>query len=272
MSKHIPSILAAFSLSFALAGLTFAQETAAVAEIADTDALLEASVTNAVDEVAAELAAAEPSEFSRQVALWQQRWKQGGRLMWVFAVLSILGLGCALERFFTLRIQHVVPKGFTHKVVSLWKSGDFEGVRKHCAGSKSMLARVVETMLEHNTSRDYEEVKMFAEDKAGRELRLENRKASMLALVASISPLVGLFGTMVALLGAFMTVAAAGEMGNPAILADDIAFALITTIAGLAIAMPALFCYNIIKNRLALYAVILEEEVSDLVNNLFIKK
>ena len=267
MLKHSP-ILSALALATAFAGFAFAQDTAVPAvPAADTNVLAEAASTNLIDE-----AVAEKSDFGKQMSLWQQRWEQGGRLMWVFAALSILGLGCALERFYTLRMSHVVPEGFTHKVVSMWKDGDFDGVRKFCGTSKSMLARVVETMLEHNTSKDYEEVKMFAEDKAGRELRLENRKASMLGLVASISPLVGLFGTMLALLGAFMTVAAAGEMGNPAILADDIAFALITTIAGLGIAMPALFCHNIIKNRLALYAVILEEEVSDLVNNLFIKK
>lgn len=112
---------------------------------------------------------------------------------------------------------------------------------------------------------------MFAEDKAGRELRLENRKSAMLATVATLSPLLGLFGTVVGLLGAFTTVAAVGEMGDPAILADDISKALITTVAGLAISMPALFVYNLIKTRLNLYAVILEEEVSDLVHNLFIK-
>ena len=272
MSKQLPSILTALSLLIVLVAfvsMTPAQDAAPPA--ADP-----AAATNAVEEAVAgeEVveAEAEKSEFGKQMALWKQRWNQGGRLMWVFAVLSILGLGCALERFYTLRMSHVVPEGFTQRVVTLWKDGNFDGVRKLCAGSKSMLARVVETMIDHNTSKDYQEVKLFSEDKAGRELRLESRKASMLGLVASISPLAGLFGTMVALLGAFMTVAAAGEMGNPAILADDIAFALITTIAGLAIAMPALFCHNIIKNRLALYAVILEEEVSDLVNNLFIKK
>ncbi|MCL1910012.1 MAG: MotA/TolQ/ExbB proton channel family protein, partial [Kiritimatiellaeota bacterium] len=113
--------------------------------------------------------------------------------------------------------------------------------------------------------------KMFAEDKAGRELRLESRKAAMLALVATLAPLLGLFGTVVGLLEAFMKVAAVGEMGDPSLLADEIAKALVTTVAGLAIAMPALFCHNIFKNRLNLYAVILEEEVSDLVNNLFVK-
>ena len=135
-----------------------------------------------------------------------------------------------------------------------------------------MLARVVETMLEHKDSKDAQEVKMFAEDKAGRELRLENRKSAMLATVSTISPLLGLFGTVVGLLGAFGTVAAMGEMGDASVLADDIGKALVTTVAGLAVSMPALFVYQILKNRLALYAVELEEQVADLVNKIFVER
>ena len=262
MSKPVTTILAAFALATAIAQTTFAQDETPAS--ADTNALIAADSTNAV------LAASTAAEHT-QLATWMKRWEQGGNTMWFLALLSILGLGCALERFFTMRISHVVPEGFASKTVALWKNDDLAGVRKLCADDKSMLARVVETMLEHSSSKDFQEVKMFAEDKAGRELRLENRKAAMLALVATLSPLLGLFGTVVGLLDAFMTVAAVGEMGDPSVLADDIAKALVTTVAGLAIAMPALFCHNIIKNRLNLYAVILEEEVSDLVNNLFVK-
>lgn len=202
---------------------------------------------------------------------WINYMKQGGKTMIFLGILSILGLGCALERMAFLRLRHVVPEGFSAKVVALWRDDKLAEVKEMCSKTNSMLARVVETILEHSTSTDFQEVKIFAEDKAGRELRLENRKASMLATVATLAPLLGLFGTVVGLLGAFTTVAAVGEMGDPSILADDISKALITTVAGLAIAMPALFVYNIIKNRLNLYAVLLEEEVSDLVNNLFIK-
>ena len=115
-------------------------------------------------------------------------------------------------------------------------------------------------------------MKQFAEDKAGRELRLENRKSAMLATAATLSPLLGLFGTVLGLLGAFGTVAAMGEMGDASVLADDIGQALITTVAGLAVSMPCLFAYNYIKGRLNLFSVLLEEEISDLVNQIFIRR
>lgn len=203
---------------------------------------------------------------------WANYVKQGGATMIFIGLLSVLGIGCALERFFNMRRSRIVPDGFSAEVISLWKSGKTDDVAALCASNKSMLARVVETMLQHKDSKDYAEVKLFAEDKAGRELRLENRKAAMLATAATLAPLLGLFGTVFGLLGAFQTVAQLGEMGNAAVLADDIGKALITTVGGLAVSMPCLFVFGLVKNRLNLYAVLLEEEIADLVNQIFVRR
>ena len=240
--------------------------------------MLAQAVTEAagtVVETVAENAGAVAAEAAKEISAidqWALYWQQGGTTMYFIAALSILGIGCALERFFNLRKSRIVPEDLTKQVITLWKGGKYEDVAKLCAKDKSMLARVVETMLQHKDSGDYNEVKMFAEDKIGRELRLENRKAAMLSTAATLSPLLGLFGTVVGLLGAFGTVAAMGEMGDASVLADDIGKALVTTVAGLAVSMPCLFVFGLIKNKLNYYAVILEEEMSDLVNQLFIRK
>jgi len=247
-----------------------AGESAANETVANAEEPAQAPDVSA-DVADAETGEAVPEREKTAMDQWITWCIQGGRTMIFLGLLSILGLGCALERFAHMRIYRVVPGGFTAKVIALWKEGKIEEVREECARSNSMLARVVESMLEHRETTDFQVVKVFTEDKASRELRLEHRKASMLSIVATLAPLLGLFGTIVGLLGAFTTVAAVGEMGDPALLADDISKALITTVAGLAIAMPALFIYNVIRSRLELYAVILEEEVSDLVHNLFVK-
>lgn len=231
---------------------------------------LEATGTNAVataDTAAGEQTEKELTAFDE----WIENVKKGGRTMIFIGLLSVLGLAAALERFVNLRRNRIVPDGFSNEVVALWKSGKFDEVAALCKKSRSALARVVETLLEHRTNADIGHVKMFAEDKAGRELRLENRKAHMLSVVATIAPLLGLFGTVVGLLGAFNTVATVGEMGDPSIMANDIAKALVTTVAGLSVAMPALFFHHLFRNQINLFGVLLEEEVSDLVNLLFIK-
>ena len=225
---------------------------------------------------AEEAAAAEPAADAAHEVTALEEWtnyvKQGGATMIFIGLLSVLGIGCALERFVHMRRGRIVPDGFSAEVIELWKAGKTDDVARLCKDSDSMLARVVETMLQHRDSKDYTEVKMFAEDKAGRELRLENRKAAMLSTAATLAPLLGLFGTVFGLLGAFQTVAQLGEMGNAAVLADDIGKALITTVGGLAVSMPCLFVFGLVKNKLNLYAVLLEEEVADLVNQLFVRK
>ena len=259
-------------VALALAGAVWfkgilAQEAAKPAEGVEVAAAEAAPAGGA--EAAAEAEA--PKEISG-VDQWKLYWQQGGNTMYFIALLSILGIGCALERFWNMRRSRIVPDGFSAKVIELWKGGKTDEVAALCTRNRSMLARVVETMLQHGDSKDYQEVKQFAEDKAGRELRLENRKSAMLATTATLSPLLGLFGTVLGLLGAFGTVAAMGEMGDASVLADDIGQALITTVAGLAVSMPCLFAYNYIKGRLNLFSVLLEEEISDLVNQIFIRR
>ena len=249
------------------AARSFAQEAVApAAEPVAAEAVTEAA--DGADIIAEGEGAKEISSLDQ----WMLYIKQGGKTMWFIGLLSILGVGCALERFWNMRRSRIVPDGFTAEVIALWKAGKMDEVESLCLKDKSMLARIVETMLQHKDSKDYQEVKMFAEDKAGRELRLENRKTTMLTTAATLSPLLGLFGTVLGLLGAFGTVAAMGEMGDASVLADDIGKALITTVAGLAVSMPCLFVYNLLKNRLNLYAVLLEEEVADLVNQIFVEK
>ena len=249
----------------------WAQEAAEAVPEAAAPAAAEAAQADAAapaDEGAADEGDKEISGAER----WRIYWEQGGNTMYFIALLSVLGLGCALERFCNLRRSRMAPGGFSDRVVELWKAGRFDEVAALCRKSGSILARVVETILRHRDKAGWQEAKTIAEDKLARELRLENRRASMISTAATLSPLLGLFGTVVGLLGAFGTVAAMGEMGDASVLADDIGKALVTTVAGLAVSMPCLFVFGLIKNRLNLYAVLLEEEVADLVNQLFVRK
>ena len=209
----LPSLLAAMLF----AAPAFAQDPAAPADEAAPAA------AEAVAEAPAEGGPAAAEESPESVLdQWTNYLRQGGKTMWFIGLLSVLGLGCALERFWNLRRSRIVPTGFAGDVVRAWREGAFGQVEELCAKNRSVLARVVETMLEHRDAADFQEAKMFAEDKAGRELRLEGRKSNMLATVATLAPLLGLFGTVLGLLEAFGTVAALGEMGDASVLADSI--------------------------------------------------
>ena len=259
--------------ALALAGVLFlkaawAQEAAKAEPEAAAPAAeaAEAAPAEAVPEPAAE----DDKEISG-AERWGIYWRQGGNTMYFIALLSVLGLGCALERFCNLRRSRMAPDGFADRVVELWKAGKTDEVAELCRKSGSILARVVETVFRHRDKAGYQEAKTIAEDKLARELRLENRRAAMISTAATLSPLLGLFGTVVGLLGAFGTVAAMGEMGDASVLADDIGKALVTTVAGLAVSMPCLFAFDLVKKRLNFFAVLLEEEVAEIVNRLFLR-
>jgi len=93
-----------------------------------------------------------------------------------------------------------------------------------------------------------------------------------LAIVAVLSPLLGLFGTVVGMIESFEVVAVAGTMGDPSLLASSISKALVTTAFGLIVAMPMLFFYHMFKLRTHYLASLLEEEAGTLLNGWLLKK
>lgn len=195
--------------------------------------------------------------------------KAGGNTTIVQIILSVFGFGVVLERFARLRRKTIVPPGFSTQADELWKRGDWDGLEALCTKDDSVLARVIYAVMTHRRN-DFSQVSTIAGDEASRAMRKHMQKCYPVAIVATLEPLLGLFGTVVGMIEAFDIVALAGSMGNPSILADSISKALVTTEVGLAIAMPALFIYHHFKSRAGSLSIELEEEVSDLLNDWFL--
>lgn len=181
---------------------------------------------------------------------------------------SLLGFSVAFERMFNLRRVNIVPEGVSDRADKLWQSGDVEGVKKLAAQHPSALGRVIAAIADHRDAL-HSDVSMLAGDVASREMRYHLQRAYPLAVVATISPLLGLFGTVYGMIGAFESVALAGEMGDPSIMAGDISFALMTTALGLVIAVPTLALYHFFRIRTNLLALGLEEQCSHLISRWF---
>jgi len=232
----------------------------------------DAASTNVVAgaEITMEIAEAEKEQSAMDVVLGYIH--MGGPVLYTHILMSLLALAAIIERFVNLRKSRIVPDKLAAQAMDLWKNKKYSELSTLCAKNKSILSRVIEALIEQRGNHDVTQVKMFAEDKASRELRLEARRATIISVIATLSPLVGLFGTVVGLMRAFMTVAKVGEMGDPAVLADDIGMALVTTVSGLMLAMPAMFIYSHFRSRISLFGVLLEEEVAALVNAWFVKK
>lgn len=196
--------------------------------------------------------------------------RQGGWIVVVLMIFSVVGIGFALERAGNLRRKSIVPKGFADQAHALWEKGDIPGLTAYCDRDPSVLARMVRAIVDHRDC-DVGRIQALAGDLGSREMRLHLQRAYPLAIIATLSPLLGLLGTVFGMIGAFDTVAAVGEMGDASILANDIAKALITTAAGLLVGIPALGLYHFFKSRTSSLAVLLEEEIGEIINAWFLR-
>lgn len=194
--------------------------------------------------------------------------KQSGNTGIALFLISVVGFSFAFERAFHLRKSRIIPDGLAEQANTLWKSGDLAGVQNLARQHPSALGRAILMIVDHKDATQAD-VSTIAGDEASREIRYHLLKAYPLAVVATLSPLLGLFGTVYGMIGAFESVALAGEMGDPSIMAGDISYALITTAIGLVIAVPALAAYHFFRIRTRMFSFALEEQLSHLIDHWF---
>jgi len=187
----------------------------------------------------------------------------GGWLMVPIILCSILALTIIAERLWALRRSQVVPVGLGGQVEE-W-AARHELDRRHIEQlrSGSALGRVLAAALV-NRHRPRELIKEAVED-TGRHVvyRLE-RFLNTLGTIAGISPLLGLLGTVIGMIKVFSTILEQG-VGNANVLAGGISEALITTAAGLTVAIPSFFFYRYFKGRVEEYVVSMEEQAINLI-------
>ncbi|RPI13031.1 MAG: MotA/TolQ/ExbB proton channel family protein [Lysobacterales bacterium] len=187
----------------------------------------------------------------------------GGIVMVPIILCSILAVAITLERLWTLREQRVVPVELTDKVWQWVENRALSDKQILALQHHSPLGRVLAAGLA-NRHRD-RAVMIEAIEDAGRHVTHDlERFLNMLGTIAAISPLLGLLGTVTGMIRTFKAITVAG-VGNPASMAGGIAEALITTAAGLLVAIPALVAYRYLRGRVDALIVQMEKESIKLV-------
>jgi biopolymer transport protein ExbB len=195
---------------------------------------------------------------------------QGGWTVGVQLIVSVAGLAFVIERFINLRKPNVAPAGLFERVDALWSQGRVEQIDAVCEQHPSTLGRMIQGVVAHRHG-PAADAATVAGDIGARELKLHLQKAYPIAVVATIEPLLGLFGTVWGMILAFDKVAMMGTMGNASALSNEIAIALVTTAVGLAIAIPMLALHHYFKSRTAIFGIALEEQVSELISRHLMK-
>jgi biopolymer transport protein ExbB len=192
--------------------------------------------------------------------------KAGGWLMLPIIVFSIAALAIIIERFWSLQRQRVIPDKLVNRIWGWAQANELTTARIHELREGSPLGRVLAAALV-NSNQAREVMKDSIED-TGRHVVHDLQKfLNSLGTIAAVSPLLGLLGTVLGMIKVFSVITNVG-VGNPGELAGGISQALITTAAGLAVAIPSLIFYRYFRGKIDELVVEMEQEALKLVDGI----
>jgi biopolymer transport protein ExbB len=196
--------------------------------------------------------------------------KAGGWLMLPIILCSIIAAAIILERLWTLQPRRVLPKNLTRQVWEWVSKNQLNHTHIESLHNGSPLGEILAAGL-HNRHRDREVIKESIED-AGRQVVHDlERFLNSLGTIAAITPLLGLLGTVIGMVKVFAAITTHG-VGDPTVLAGGISEALITTAAGLTVAIPSLIGYRYLRGKVDELAVRMEKEAITMVEALMRKQ
>ncbi len=187
----------------------------------------------------------------------------GGPVMWPILLCSVMAAAIMLERLWTLQRKRVIPRELTDRVWKLVETRTLNDRHIEALARNSPLGRVLAAGLAHR-QQGREIMKEVIEDTGRHVVHELERFLSPLGTIAAISPLLGLLGTVTGMIEAFEAITSQG-VGDPQVLSGGIGEALITTAAGLIVAIPALIAYRYLRGLVDFLVVEMEKEAMKLV-------
>ena len=188
----------------------------------------------------------------------------GGWLMAPILLCSTLAVAIIIERFWTLRRRRVMPAELSTTVEDWAARHELDQRHIQQLRSSSPLGRIYAAALD-NRRRSREVIKEAVEDSGRHVVHELERFLNTLGTIAGISPLLGLLGTVIGMIEVFSTIMVAG-VGDANVLAGGISKALITTAAGLTVAIPSFFFYRFFRGVVSEYVISMEDKAISLID------
>jgi len=183
--------------------------------------------------------------------------RAGGPLMWIILLCSLVALTIIFERLLTLRTKQVAPANMRQQILDLARSRKVSDDKIEVIRDHSPLGFMFASGLE-NLNYGPDAMREALEESGKQVVHRLGRYLNTLGTIASITPLIGLLGTVIGMIKVFTAITASG-VGDPTVLSGGISEALITTAAGLTVGIPCLMFYRHFRGRISELAVILEE-------------
>jgi biopolymer transport protein ExbB len=196
--------------------------------------------------------------------------RAGGWMMGPIILASIVAVAIILERLWTLQDRRVLPNDLTRRVWQLIEADQVNDKVVAALAQNSPLGKVLAAGLA-NRHRSREALMERLEDTGRHVVHELERFLNTLGTIAGVSPLLGLLGTVGGIIKAFNAINA-GSMGDPRLLSGGIAQALITTAAGLCVAIPSLIAYRYLRGRVDRIVIEIEKDAIQLADALEISR
>lgn len=192
--------------------------------------------------------------------------KRGGPFMWPILVLAAVGMGFVIERFIYYRRMKLNPREFIEELDAMIGGGTVEEVERLCRERNLVIARVLGKGLKlRGLGLDHVEKAIGAGGAI--EVAALEKGLNILSAIGNIAPLLGFLGTVSGMISAFQSIAAADQV-SARLVAGGIYEALVTTEAGLIVAIPLLAFYNYFVHRVESFVAEIERLASDIVEKL----
>jgi biopolymer transport protein ExbB len=193
--------------------------------------------------------------------------KSGGPVMYPLALCSIMAVAIVIEKLWNLRASKILGSESFETLVALIEGGRVDKAAEMCRRKPGIFYRIIGSGLDHHRyGRD--EVKQAILDAGRQEVPRLSRYLGALGTIASIAPLLGLFGTVTGMIKVFRVIAALG-VGHASDLAEGISEALITTASGLPIAIFSLVMYNYFSDQAESIVLEIEKRAIAITRHLF---
>ncbi len=194
--------------------------------------------------------------------------QKGGPVMYPIIFCSILAVAIVIERFYHLYKAKIDTKDFMNNVEITVRHNKIAEAIKICEKTPGPIAHIVRAgILKHDRSR--QEIRESIEDAGHQEVPRLEKHLSLLATIAHIAPLLGLLGTVTGMVRAFQIIQEKSASFNPVSpgdLAGGIWEALLTTVAGLIVAIPTVVLYNYLVNRVDEFVLEMERSATEVTN------
>lgn len=195
--------------------------------------------------------------------------QQGGPLMWAILASSVVGVGAFFERVWSLQRGKVLPRAFVDRIRAMVAKRKTSEALLLCEENGSSIAMLMASALRaFRLKKNRAEIKEQVEEVGNREVAAMDRNVEIVGTVASITPLLGLLGTVIGMIFVFKDFVEAFNAGlvGPDTFAQGIWQALITTAYGLMVAIPMLVAYKYLQGRNDRLIVEMEEDAMGIVD------